>query len=109
MLRFLKRILRRRYRTTVTPARLAYRKRRQARIDATCDGTITTSAVTRLKALWPGYCPACGRRAKPTLDHIIPLSQGGAHSIHNIQLICGICNSRKGGRRGSRTPRRRKY
>lgn len=32
----------------------------------------------------------------PTLDHIVPLSKGGAHSWDNVQCACGECNVKKG-------------
>jgi DNA-directed RNA polymerase subunit RPC12/RpoP len=33
-----------------------------------------------------------------TIDHVIPLSKGGAHSPDNIVTACFSCNSRKGNR-----------
>lgn len=33
---------------------------------------------------------------QPTLDHILPVSQGGAHSYFNTQLLCRKCNQDKG-------------
>lgn len=32
-------------------------------------------------------------------DHIIPLKEGGINDITNLQLLCGTCNKKKGGRR----------
>ena len=34
----------------------------------------------------------------PTLDHIIPMSRGGHHTIDNVATACFICNARKGNR-----------
>ena len=33
----------------------------------------------------------------PELDHIVPVSQGGAHMEANVQLLCRRCNQLKGG------------
>jgi 5-methylcytosine-specific restriction endonuclease McrA len=33
-----------------------------------------------------------------TVDHIIPLSKGGAHAVANLQLAHLACNIRKGNR-----------
>lgn len=48
-------------------------------------------------------CPLCRVRLidgpyKPTskeLDHIVPLNQGGAHTIWNVRIICRTCNVRR--------------
>jgi 5-methylcytosine-specific restriction endonuclease McrA len=42
-------------------------------------------------------CAYCGKRCKGRLtqDHITPLSQGGAHTLHNVIGACQSCNSKK--------------
>jgi 5-methylcytosine-specific restriction endonuclease McrA len=32
---------------------------------------------------------------EPTIDHVIPLSKGGTHTYHNVQLLCRQCNTHK--------------
>lgn len=31
----------------------------------------------------------------PTIDHVLPLSKGGQHTMSNLQLLCYSCNSSK--------------
>ena len=47
-----------------------------------------------------GYtCRYCGRPAIPiTIDHVIPLIQGGSNKESNLATCCGACNQRKADR-----------
>ena len=74
-------------------------------------GCDTFDESINLKALFDrdgGICQLCGRptdwndikcghigRLYPTLDHIIPLSKGGAHTWDNVQLAHMACNAGK--------------
>ena len=42
-----------------------------------------------------GRCERCGKRGRLTCDHIIPRSQGGSHSLANLQMLCPACHGRK--------------
>ncbi len=44
-----------------------------------------------------GYmCLACGTSDQLTLDHVIPISQGGHNILDNLQILCKTCNCSKG-------------
>jgi 5-methylcytosine-specific restriction endonuclease McrA len=40
-------------------------------------------------------CASCGSMDNLTIDHVMPLSLGGRHSIGNFQTLCSSCNSSK--------------
>ena len=37
-----------------------------------------------------------GRMKQLQIDHVIPLSKGGAHTYENLRVACAACNGRKG-------------
>jgi 5-methylcytosine-specific restriction endonuclease McrA len=45
-----------------------------------------------------GCCQRCGTEERLTVDHIVPRVLGGDDSLSNLQVLCGSCNSSKGGR-----------
>ena len=62
------------------------------------DGTLTGPVIQSLFAN-ARRCPDCRKRLEPRdkdLDHIVPISKGGAHSILNVRVICKRCNTAKG-------------
>lgn len=77
-----------------------YHRRRRARIAGGAVDEID------LGALWNGECGICGGALDPGLahpdpmsksvDHIVPLARGGAHTQQNLQWAHLICNMRKG-------------
>tara|TARA_Y100001958_G_C21223269_1_gene548635 strand:- start:49 stop:567 length:519 start_codon:yes stop_codon:yes gene_type:complete len=42
------------------------------------------------------YCCKIFAEKKLTLDHVIPLSRGGAHNWTNVVTACSKCNNKKG-------------
>jgi 5-methylcytosine-specific restriction endonuclease McrA len=61
------------------------------------DGTLTESAVKALYAAAKRccYCQKPMRSKQKSLDHIIPLSLSGAHSVQNVVVCCRSCNASK--------------
>ena len=43
-------------------------------------------------------CLACGSTDTLVLDHVVPISWGGADKPANLQTLCHMCNSLKGDR-----------
>jgi 5-methylcytosine-specific restriction endonuclease McrA len=70
--------------------------KRRAR-KATCE-PISAAQIAAHKKRYGKHCAICRDKGKTTLDHIIPLSAGGAHRLSNIQWLCFSCNSSKGAR-----------
>ena len=71
--------------------------RRRTRL-AGAEGSFTEQEWNELVERFDHRCPRCGKSEPEislTIDHVIPISQGGSNSIKNIQPLCGPCNSSK--------------
>lgn len=78
----------------------AFASNRRARITNN-GGSFTVQEWAALKTEFDNQCLCC-KIAEPeihlTVDHIIPISEGGTSDIDNIQPLCKVCNSSKGTR-----------
>jgi 5-methylcytosine-specific restriction endonuclease McrA len=62
-------------------------------------GAVSDRDWLRLKARWGYACAYCGATPKRLhLEHIIPITRGGQHSLGNFLPVCKSCNSSKGNR-----------
>lgn len=48
-----------------------------------------------LRKIYSSPCFKCGSTENQSLDHIIPISRGGNHSVGNIMTLCFSCNASK--------------
>lgn len=73
--------------------RAATQQRRRARKLGATIAPFDESQVYERDGL---QCVYCGSTDDLTLDHIVPLAGGGAHSIDNLTVACQSCNGSKG-------------
>ena len=59
-------------------------------------GHLTAAEWRTVLATYGSACLACGSEDPPTIDHVIPISQGGTNTADNVQPLCNPCNMRKG-------------
>ncbi len=78
-----------------TPNGRAVRKISKAR-RRTAVGSFTVDEWLAKCAEYKNRCASCRRAAPLTVDHIIPVTNGGNSFIENIQPLCQPCNSSKG-------------
>jgi 5-methylcytosine-specific restriction endonuclease McrA len=69
--------------------------RRRAQAIAATDSTLTRAEWLAIQAAQLGLCCYCFRRRRLTLDHVTPISRGGAHVASNVAGACADCNRRK--------------
>jgi len=72
--------------------------RRRAKIKQTEDAA--TNAEVQALMTQATNCAYCDGDfdlfRRRSLDHVRPLSKGGAHKLENLTVACGPCNSKKG-------------
>mgnify|MGYP000243421525 FL=1 len=56
---------------------------------------VTSKDWQRLVDRYRGCCAYCDSKEKLTMEHIVPISRGGRHSIGNLLPVCMSCNTRK--------------
>lgn len=76
--------------------RMDSRNRRAAKRAA--GGTVRLSEWRELLDKYDNKCLCCGTSEGLTLDHVLPIAQGGTNTIDNAQPLCALCNSKKGAR-----------
>ena len=73
----------------------ALTRQRRAKIRGV-GGIITAQEWKTIVEFYGPACLCCGQIKPHTMDHIIPISCGGPHTIDNVQPICLDCNISKG-------------
>jgi 5-methylcytosine-specific restriction endonuclease McrA len=73
-------------------AALTSRLKKQRRRAA---GVLTAAEWEQIKTQYGQRCLACGSDGPLTIDHVVPVSKGGANTAANVQPLCGPCNSSK--------------
>ena len=58
-------------------------------------GSVSRGQWEEIKRAHGYRCAYCKNKRKLTMDHKVPISRGGQHSVVNIAPACGSCNSSK--------------
>lgn len=72
--------------------RNAYENSRRTRM---LSNGVYVISYKEIKKLYTSPCFYCGSLFDITIDHIVPISKGGHHSIGNLASACKSCNSSK--------------
>lgn len=79
----------------VTRAAQVERHEARARAFGT-DPTLTLKEWDSVVASFFGNCAYCNATRGFIIEHVIPLSRGGTHSVDNVVPACAPCNASKG-------------
>jgi 5-methylcytosine-specific restriction endonuclease McrA len=77
---------------------LLYWQQRRTRLKGNGVFTVTDRDWKRLCRRYDNRCFYCGSDGPLTMDHVIPISRGGRHSVGNLLPACKGCNSTKNNR-----------
>ncbi|HNP58414.1 MULTISPECIES: HNH endonuclease [unclassified Gordonia (in: high G+C Gram-positive bacteria)] len=69
-----------------------YRRRRKARLRGAQAFQFSDADWKRTLNRYRFCCAYCGESGPLTMDHVVPISRGGRHSIGNVVPACGPCN-----------------
>jgi 5-methylcytosine-specific restriction endonuclease McrA len=76
----------------------AHQATRKARMKITVDGEVTRIPRAYIIDRDGSRCHMCKRKCSGTnlhIDHVIPLSRGGTHTLENLRVACATCNMSK--------------
>ncbi len=87
-----------RYKQANPHMRSTWDAKRLDRIEQSSDGSLTDAIMATMKdeATHCAYCEQPFLLSSKTIDHVVPLRRGGAHSIDNVVVACRSCNESKG-------------
>lgn len=80
------------------PERIKIYRERTRALKLAHGAGVTFDQWQAIKTLYEHRCLACGRKPPEIaleMDHVVPLSRGGAHDVSNVQPLCRSCNARK--------------
>lgn len=73
----------------------AAKRKRKAKLAVSGMFEVTSRDWKRMVDRHGSTCFYCGRKGPVTMDHVMPVSRGGTHSVGNLVPACANCNSSK--------------
>jgi len=60
------------------------------------DHRVTYQELQAIMKQYNSQCKLCHTREHLVFDHVVPFFNGGTNTVDNLQVLCRICNMRKG-------------